>query len=1438
MGSIIMGRFKFLLFVLLLVTISFSATTWYVSTTGNDATGDGSAGNPYLTLNKTIKTAVAGDTILVADGTYHDLSYSNVFKSLYIDKALIVRASNYSKVFVSVNASAVDYVFYINSDGVVLDGMVLNGFGDQDDAERGVYIYQGKSYINLTNLELWNLTTSSIEFRSNGCPTTGVNNVIISNTTFINASQYHIFFAGSCHENITILNNTIYFGYANIEYGIVSTVGTATPKNTVIENNTFNFVTVNSAWSSNAILLQTTVPTSGQKDAKIKGNYFGNSTNPFVGTPVYFVNMVNMSIYNNTFHAINTSTTSRYAVYLLGYADNTTIANNTFGSIDRNSSMNQSAIRADDASNIIVANNTFYLGMNAYGIWMMASSRAVNTSRIENNSFYEQGPFQMRAIYLNSTIYNLSDFIIHNNEFGSATTPLYGYGVYASNAVNLNITHNRFFMNESPAYDSGIYLINNATRAYIQNNTFGSSTYYTNLTSGTAIEIMNAQESKIFNNTVYSENTTYSVKLKANNSDVLGPLIEENLFLSNKNYSIYGIYIDIAGSNSIYDVRIHNNSFGSSTSNYPKSAIYSQTTSRVNVTANRFFVQDNPLTTGPIYFTGVTDNVTVENNTFGSSINHANLSGTAMVQILSSENALVKNNTFYIYNAVAVVLDATSKNVSNPLITTNTVYGLYNDVSYGIRLGEEGTMTYGLFNGSVEYNTLTFVMKTLTAAAGDVLHDVLLGYTFNSRVQYNNLSGGYYGLVIKGNYNGTVFANNVYNASYYGIFDKAGHNCSFYNNTIDASGDVGGAALLSWNNVDGKYVFNSTWWNNTFYVLNNTVSKYPIAIYNNTNVTEYHSNNNYFVLSRLTYQYMAYHTFGYNPRHWLSVTGMDHNSFFCVNNLSNCSHIDVIPPTVTFVAPTPSNNSNLSKTWIDVNVTTADAFAISNVTVYIYNSSGSLVTSNSSSISNSSFFTNFTGLANGVYYLNATINDTSGNNNTAGTLNITLDTVSPAINFVFPTDATNTSLNITNLVINVTATDSLSGLKNLTIFLYNESGVLENTSNTTSSPLFVNFTGLRNGIYYFNATAFDQANNSNSTATWNVTIDNVAPYFNATYIPSADYYTADQTQTFAFVINDAYSRTMNCSVYIDGTNVHTNSTVTNATKLIFDYSLALGKHNWSATCRDIANNTNSTDTRNFTIVARATSTGSGSSESKTVLYPKTKFDCFTGKITIDVGEANGEVLQLMKEGVPPSIITTKTITDGKVEFIIPSSGTYSIVPYQFTSKYVLSISTETYTLCPATTETPEVTTPVTPEVIVLEVTPEETPAEVTVTSITKEEVLVIISSADSAINIAAKENKDVSTAKAKLTEANVLIASGDLEGAKKLAEEALALVKSAKAKATTPATTSAATTTTQSGGLDLGTILLIGAVVVIMIVGIYYFTKSEASGKQKGQKRF
>ena len=42
----------------------------YVATTGNDGTGDGSAGAPYLTLGHAVTQATAGDTIYVTAGTY------------------------------------------------------------------------------------------------------------------------------------------------------------------------------------------------------------------------------------------------------------------------------------------------------------------------------------------------------------------------------------------------------------------------------------------------------------------------------------------------------------------------------------------------------------------------------------------------------------------------------------------------------------------------------------------------------------------------------------------------------------------------------------------------------------------------------------------------------------------------------------------------------------------------------------------------------------------------------------------------------------------------------------------------------------------------------------------------------------------------------------------------------------------------------------------------------------------------------------------------------------------------------------------------------------------------------------------------------------------------------------------------------------------------
>lgn len=47
-------------------------TIRYVATTGSDATGDGSIGNPYKTIQKAVNVSVAGDTIYVRGGNYNE----------------------------------------------------------------------------------------------------------------------------------------------------------------------------------------------------------------------------------------------------------------------------------------------------------------------------------------------------------------------------------------------------------------------------------------------------------------------------------------------------------------------------------------------------------------------------------------------------------------------------------------------------------------------------------------------------------------------------------------------------------------------------------------------------------------------------------------------------------------------------------------------------------------------------------------------------------------------------------------------------------------------------------------------------------------------------------------------------------------------------------------------------------------------------------------------------------------------------------------------------------------------------------------------------------------------------------------------------------------------------------------------------------------------
>ena len=64
-----MKKIIFFIFLFFNAYSLFSAT-WYVRTTGNDGTGVGTIGNPYLTLNKALSVISAGDIIDVGSGTF------------------------------------------------------------------------------------------------------------------------------------------------------------------------------------------------------------------------------------------------------------------------------------------------------------------------------------------------------------------------------------------------------------------------------------------------------------------------------------------------------------------------------------------------------------------------------------------------------------------------------------------------------------------------------------------------------------------------------------------------------------------------------------------------------------------------------------------------------------------------------------------------------------------------------------------------------------------------------------------------------------------------------------------------------------------------------------------------------------------------------------------------------------------------------------------------------------------------------------------------------------------------------------------------------------------------------------------------------------------------------------------------------------------------
>jgi len=282
-------------------------------------------------------------------------------------------------------------------------------------------------------------------------------------------------------------------------------------------------------------------------------------------------------------------------------------------------------------------------------------------------------------------------------------------------------------------------------------------------------------------------------------------------------------------------------------------------------------------------------------------------------------------------------------------------------------------------------------------------------------------------------------------------------------------------------------------------------------------------------------------------------------------------------------------------------------------------------------------------------------NDSTGNMNSSS-ITFFVDSINPTINFTSPTEISGLTNSTRNyLLVNVTANDT--NLKNITIRLYNSSRTIINSTNSTTSPLYANFSNLADGTYYLNATACDNAGNCNNTETINITIDANPPIITINSPALNSYYKS------AISFNVTLNKNGTCLYSIDGAiNKSMSPSADNRNFNATNSSMSQAAHNVTFSCNDTYNTWNFTS-RAFYFDTTAPVVTLISPEDGSTDYEEDEDINFKYNVTDAFGIANCSLL--IDEEV---ISTDTTITNNDDEQTISYDGISSSETYEWTIK--------------------------------------------------------------------------------------------------------------------------------------------------------------------------
>ncbi len=288
--------------------------------------------------------------------------------------------------------------------------------------------------------------------------------------------------------------------------------------------------------------------------------------------------------------------------------------------------------------------------------------------------------------------------------------------------------------------------------------------------------------------------------------------------------------------------------------------------------------------------------------------------------------------------------------------------------------------------------------------------------------------------------------------------------------------------------------------------------------------------------------------------------------------------VDSIRPEVLFGTGTENNGSSFPRNWIFTNVSVIETNE-ANITFTLRNFT-SLV--NSTTFTNGNRIINWTNLPDGIYYYNVSIRDTLNNYNSTEIRTLTLDNNKPGIQFVSPTENNHINISRNYIVVNVSASDGTL-LNGVVIRLYNSSNGEINSTSSLAGNLYYNFSGLTDGIYYFNASANDSAGNINNTETREITIDLTVPQIN--FGSNTDTSGVIVSRNWIFT-NVSVIETNEANITFtlrNFTSLVNSTTFTNGNRIINWTNLPDGIYYYNVSIRDYSGNMNYTETRNITL---------------------------------------------------------------------------------------------------------------------------------------------------------------------------------------------------------------------------------------------------------------